>query len=190
MNRFLLLIFVACSPPPPGPDGGVDAGSCRDTAKTPPNLLQNPGFECDSSPAEWSAVFGTLELVPGGRSGRAARLTTATRGSFRYSQEFAVDAGTRTFCFSAWRQGTAPFMRMKVFQGTGATGIEFAEQVFSDWRKIPTLRVPNDNASKLQLVFEVQTNRTDGQSAMPGDTLLIDDVDVWESSSADCRENR
>ncbi len=80
-------------------------------------------------------------------------------------------------------------MRMKVFQGSGASGVDLAEQVFSDWRRIPTREVPNANTNKLQLAFEVQTNRTDGQSARPGDTLLIDDVDVWESSTH-CAENR
>lgn len=193
MNRFLLLIFVACGPPPPsGPDAGVDGG-CRDAAKTPPNLLQNPGFECDSTPPEWKAANGTLELVGGGRTGRAAKvtMTNALGGRFTYAQEFAVDAGTKTFCFSAWLTGTAPFMRMRVLrvENGGVREVPFSEQVFPDWKRIPTLEVANDNAPKLQLIFEVQTNRTDGQNAMPGDTMLIDDVDVWESSTR-CNESR
>ena len=67
--------------------------------------------------------------------------------------------------------------------------VSFSEQIFSDWRRIPTLKVTGDNAPKIQLVFEVQTNRTDGQSAMAGQTMLIDDVDVWESSN-NCSESR
>ena len=51
------------------------------------------------------------------------------------------------------------------------------------------LKVSNDNAPKLQLVFEAQTNRGDGLDAVAGETLLIDDVDVWETSG-NCTETR
>jgi hypothetical protein len=176
------------------PDAG-GGGGCRDTGKTPANLLENPGFECDSTPAEWSAVYGTLELAAGGRSGRAAKVTANQAGGrMAYATDFAVDAGSKTFCFSAYISGTAPFMRMRVLRvlNGGVQEVAQSDQLFGDFRRTPLgqpLKVTNDNAPKLQLVFEVQTNRSDGMNAKPGDTLLIDDVDVWESA-ANCTETR
>ena len=79
-------------------------------------------------------------------------------------------------------------MRMRVLQGTGQE-VQFSELIFPEWRRIPTLKVGNENAPRLQLVFEIQTNRTDALNGKPGDTMLIDDVDVWESS-ANCMEQR
>jgi hypothetical protein len=188
---FALLGLSACGPMTVVPD----AGGCRGAVKTPANLLENPGFECDSTPSEWSAVYGTLDLVAGGRTGRAAQVTVnAAGGRMAYTKEFAVDAGTKTFCFSAYISGTAPFMRMRVLRVFNGSVQEVAQsdQLFSDFRRTPLgmpLKVGNDSAPKLQLVFEAQTNRADGMNALPGQVMLIDDVDVWESS-ANCSETR
>lgn len=186
-----VLVLAGCGPMTVVPDAG-GGGACRDTSKSPANLIENPGFECDELPAEWSAVSGTLELAAGGRSGRAAKVTVNQAGGrFAYTKSFAPDAGTSTFCFSAWLQGTAPFMRMRVLRDLGGSvqEVAFSEQIFADWHRIPTLKVANENAPKLQLVFEVQTNRGDGLNARPGQTMLIDDVDVWQST-ANCSETR
>lgn len=172
------------------PDAGP--GGCKDTSKTPANLLENWAFECDSTPSEWSAIYGTLELVSGGRSGRAAQITVNSAGGrLAHTRDVVVDGGTKSFCFSAYLKGTAPFMRMRVLRVMSGSvqEVAFSEQIFSDWRKIPTLKVTNDNAPKLQLVFEVQTNRSDNMNAMPGQTMLIDDVDVWETTG-NCTETR
>ncbi|MDP1824152.1 MAG: hypothetical protein Q8L48_12945 [Archangium sp.] len=192
----LTLAFTcfACGPTTVAPDAGTPAG-CRDTSKTPANLLENPGFECDTMPSEWSAIYGTLELVAGGRSGRAAKLTaSAAGGRMAYAKEFAVDSGMKTFCFSAYISGTAPFMRMRVLRvlNGGVQEVAQSDQLFGDFRRTPLgtpLKVGNENAPKLQLVFEVQTNRSDGMNAVPGDTMLVDDVDVWESNTS-CAETR
>jgi hypothetical protein len=82
-------------------------------------------------------------------------------------------------------------MRMRVLRDFNGSvqEVAFSEQIFSDFRKVPTLKVTGENAPKLQLVFEVQTNRGDGQNAMAGQTMLIDDVDVWETSN-NCMEAR
>ncbi len=194
MRRLLavpVVLLVACGPQTVTPDAG---GACKDTSKTPANLLENPGFECGEAtmPAEWSAIYGTLELAAGGRTGRAAKVTVnAAGGRFAYTKIFAPDVGTRTYCFSAWLSGTAPFMRMRVLRDFNGSvqEVAFSDQIFPDFRRIPTLKVTGENAPKLQLVFEVQTNRTDGQNAIAGQTMLIDDVDVWEST-ANCSETR
>ena len=194
MRAFLLTLPLCfgCGPMlTPVPDAGRDL-LCNGAAKTPANLLENGAFECDPSPATWRALYGTLELGAGGRTGRAAKVTVnAAGGRMSYAKDFAVDAGMKTFCFSAWLTGTAPSMRLRVLRVFPANVQEdqFSELIFPDWKRIPTFKVSNDQAPKLQLVFEVQTNRTDGLNAVPGDTMLIDDVDVWEGS-ANCSETR
>lgn len=183
----LVVVLSACGPATGTPDAG---GGCLDSGKTPANLIENARFECDSM--EWSAIYGTLELASGGRSGRAAKVTVNQAGGrFAYAKEFAPNPGTKTFCFSAYLSGTAPFMRMRVLRDFNGSvqEVAFSEQIFSDFRKIPTLKVTADNAPKLQLVFEVQTNRPDGMNGMTGQTMLIDDVDVWETTN-NCMEAR
>lgn len=190
LSSMLLALAAGCGPANPTADAGADP--CKGAAKTPANLIDNPGFECDSG--EWGAVAGYGQFAPvaGGRAGRAGQLTVEQLGGrLVYAKDFAPDAGSKTFCFTAWLKGTAPFMRLRVlreFPGN-VQEVQFSEQIFSDWRRIPPLKVEALNAPKLTLVFEVQTNRADGQSAQAGQTMLIDDVDVWESS-ASCAESR
>jgi hypothetical protein len=192
MKRALLVLVLAsgCSPQMMTPDGG--GGACLDTSNTPPNLIENPHFECDSATAEWTGtIYGTFELAPGGRSGRAGKLTvTQGGGRFVYTKNVAADAVGKRYCYSAWLSGTAPFMRIKLVSEKSGSAFEdsFSEQIFSDFRRIPpqaTLPI-GQGTTKLSLLFEVQTNRTDGQNAVAGQTMLIDDVDVWESSNGSC----
>ena len=72
-------VLFACGPTAVVPDAGGPLG-CRDTSKTPANLIENGGFECDTSPLEWSAVYGTFETVSTGRSGRAGQITVNPAG--------------------------------------------------------------------------------------------------------------
>ncbi len=195
MRASLLLVFVVlvgCGPTGPGPDAGV---TCRDTARTPASLLENFNFECGAAP--WAAVFGTFDVAAGeGRGGGAAgRLTvTSAGGRFSYAPAALTNGGTKTYCVAAWVKGTVPFIRMRAlldFDGR-VQEYSFSEQLSAEWKRTPPvnpLKVPNDNAPKVLLVFEAQTNRTDGQSAQPGQTLLVDDVDLWETTG-DCREPR
>lgn len=181
--------LLGCGPAP----SGADAGACRDAAKSPPNLLENPGFECGDS--GWSAIYGTLAAVAGGHAGQALQLTTsAAGGRFAYAKDVVTEGGLKTYCFTAWVKGTAPFMRLRVLRDFGGQVQEdqFNEALGPEWKRTPPvtpLKVPNGNAPKIQLVFEVQTSRPDGQNAKPGDTLLVDDVDVWETSGS-CTEAR
>ncbi len=188
-----LALLSACDPMTVIPDAGP--ADCRDHSKSPQNVIENPGFECDTSPPTWSgsSIYGTFELVALGRSGRAGQVTVkdALGGRFSYAKDFAVDAGLKTFCVQAWLKGTAPFMRVRVLRSPNNTAVEQADQIAAEWTRVPLrpLSVTTDNAARLQLVFEIQTGRADGQNGMPGQTMLIDDVDVWESS-ANCAEAR
>ncbi len=191
----LAILLSACGPQTPTPDAGGGDADCRDLSKSPVNLLANPGFECDTSPATWSGgVYGTFDLVSGGRSGRAGQVTVKDTlgGRFAYARDVVSDAGTKTYCVRAWVKGTAPFMRMRVLRSPNNTAVEQADVITADWHRVPMgtpLSFTGDNAAKVQLVFEIQTGRSDGQNGMPGQIMLIDDVDVWESS-ANCSEAR
>lgn len=188
----LVLVLAACGPATPGTDAGVD---CRDTTRTPASLLPNWNFECGASP--WAPVFGDFALAPGeGRGGGAAgKLTvTAAGGRFTYQPAALTNGGTKTYCLQAWVKGSVPFIRMRAlldFDGR-VQEYSFSEALGPDWKKTPPvnpLRIPNESAPKLLIVFEAQTNRTDGQSAVPGQTLFVDDVDLWETSGT-CTEAR
>lgn len=189
-----LLVATGCGGGGAGADGGVDGG---DACTTAGNLVVNAGFECGGDmPAEWTPIYGALEFPTGGaKSGqRSAKLTmeNALGARFGYAKDLVTNGGTKTYCVTAWAKGTAPYMRIRVLRDDG-TGVEFNSPVPTSWERVPpsiTVQTPNQNASKLQLVFELQTNRSDGQNAVAGDVLYVDDVDAWESPSGRCDEVR
>lgn len=197
-----LWVLAGCGGGGGAADGGVDgggAGACRQPGKSPENLVDNYGFECGgAAPAEWAPVFGTLEFPTGdAKSGqRAAKLTANAQGArFTYVPDLVTNGGQQTFCVTAWAKGTAPYMRLRVLrdEGGGATSLEFNSPVPRAWERVPpnlTLIAPNQGSAKLQLVFELQTNRGDGQNAKPGDVLYVDDVDAWASATGRCDEVR
>lgn len=188
------LALVACGPPTNvTPDaGGGDA--CKDTAKMPPNLVSNFGFECGgASPAEWSPVYGSLELVTDTPHGgtRAAKLTMtdALGGRFAYAPNLAT-GGTKTYCFNAWIRGTAPHMRLAVLRDDN-TRVDFSSPVPATWTLVKPskpLDVANNSSPKLTFFFEMQTTRGDTMNAKVGDTLFVDDVDVYESVTGNCSD--
>lgn len=186
------VVFCACSG-----SSGDDAGSgCKDTTKTPSNFIENPGFECGgSTPTEWSSVYGTLSFPSEGRSGRAAKVTMVDTSGARIAYNVDItNGGTSSYCFSAYVKGTTPFMRLRVFRDLGSSNItsyDFSAPVTTSWSRVPGKygqKVPFANAQRLQLLFEAQTGRSDGLDAKVGDTLLVDDVDGWVSTSGNCDE--
>lgn len=188
-----LLVATGCGGGGGASDGGADGGGCT----TAGNLVVNAGFECGGdAPAEWTPVYGKLEFPSGdAKSGqRAAKLTmeNALGARFAYAMDLVTNGGTKTYCVTAWAKGTAPYLRIRVLRDDG-TGVEFNSPVPAAWERVPpsiTVQTPNQNAATLQLVFELQTGRSDGQNAVPGDVLFIDDVDAWESPSGRCDEVR
>jgi hypothetical protein len=192
-----LSVLAGCGGGGGATDGGADGG---DGCTTAGNLVVNAGFECGgAAPAEWAPVFGSLEFPAGdARSGqRAAKLTANAQGArFSYVPDLVTAGGNKTYCVTAWAKGTAPFMRLRVLRDDGGgafTSFDFNAPVPTAWERVPpnlTVVAPNANAARLQLVFELQTNRSDGQNAVPGDVLFIDDVDAWESPSGRCDEVR
>lgn len=189
---FAAMALSAC-----GSTGGGDAGACLDTSKTPPDVISNYSFECGgAAPAEWTAVYGTLSY-PAGHTGRAAQLTVDSAGGrMAYTPALGASGTTTTYCITAWVSGTTPFMKMRVLKQSGPsnfTEYDFSAPAGSIWSRIPpttALAIPFDNAQGLQLLFEAQQGRPDGMNAQVGDTLLVDDVDLWQSASGRCDEAR
>jgi hypothetical protein len=187
------LVVLGCgSPPIVTPDAG---NTFCVGQHLPPNLVQNWGFDCSGAAApEWAAIYGKLDFPDGaGRKGsRAARLVVSDETLARFSTATPIPTEpTKTYCLSAWARGTAPHMRLTVVHDNAST-LSFASPVPKDWGKIPPspFRVRNPSGSSIQPMFEIQTSRPDSENAKVGDTLLIDDVDVWESSSGLCDETR
>jgi hypothetical protein len=158
-----------------------DAGGCGATL-TPPNLIANGGFECGAG-SEWGAQFGDFAVVSGGHaSDHAGQLTVASdaQGQLGYESTVVASTSGNTYCVHAWVKGTVTAVRMEVVP----SGQTFSTPVGSDWLRAPpttNLEIPTTKGSSLSLRFRVQN----GQA---GQTLLVDDVDFWESSDGRCRE--
>jgi hypothetical protein len=184
-------ILVACGPPQTVvPDAGDD---CNGPTKTPPNLVKNPGFECGGdAPAEWSPFFGDLAFVADAHSGsRAAKVTATANGSgqFSYAPVVVTAAdGAKTYCAAAWMKGSTPNARLSLLVDVGGGGTEytFTSPISGAWIRLPpttNLQVPAPRDGKVYLRFQMK-------DATAGDTLLVDDLDVWESGDGRCQETR
>lgn len=180
-----VVVAAASCGSPSQPPGGCSA------EKSPPNVIVNGSFDCAVSDA-WSMVFGsTFAMVEGGRAGQAAQVTVSSLGGrIAYAKDIVAGPSSKSFCFTGWVKGTAPYMRMRVLRDMGGSVSEVSQSapVTGQWTQIPAIKVEQLNAPRLQLMFEAQTNRTDAFNAKEGDTLLVDDVDAWEFSGS-C-ENR
>jgi hypothetical protein len=186
---------LACgSPGGGGLDAGpVDGGSssvCDGPSKSPPNLVPNSGFECGEQ--GWAPQYGTLETVTDARTGsKAVKLTATATGAGQFSQLFVSSASGNTYCAWAWLKGTVSDVRLSVLSagatGTGGTDTNFSSPVATNtWIRVrPSvpLSVPSRAGDKLYLRFVFSNGKA-------GDTLIVDDVDVWESIDGKCNETR
>lgn len=182
----LLLALAACGPPPtPTPD----AGDCPEPSLTPPNLVKNAGFECGgAAPAEWQAQYGALDFVADAHGGaRAAGVTaTGTLGQFAYATPVFTAPKGGTWCARAWMKGTVASAQVSVMVDTGGGGTDWTQNapITASWLRLPTgtnLQVPASLNAKVYLRFVMNNPKA-------GDTLLVDDVDLWESSDGLCHE--
>ncbi|MGA9524210.1 MAG: hypothetical protein WBV82_22330 [Myxococcaceae bacterium] len=177
----------ACIAGEGAPDGG---GTCRDTSnRAAPNVLENPGFECGIE--GWDVLFEgqgkfTRETAVT-RSGQgAARLTATSSGTTQFVQL----AGTRdvvpgsVWCASAWMRGTASDGRLTI------------RRVGSNQQQNAFTPVTNDEWSRTSSPFKITIEPADTELilfvAMPypkaGDSLLVDDVALWQSKDGSCTE--
>ena len=162
----------------------VDAGDmCAGGAKTPANLLQNPGFECSRNPEQWVGSFSfDLASHSGGKS---AKLVADAAGTvFLGIDSVAKPTTATTYCMTLWAKGTAPAVRLSGL--TSPQAMMFSNPLSGDtWVRVPpttVLKVPV--AANAGLAIKIAP-----ANAAAGDTVFIDDVDVWESTT-DCKETR
>ena len=174
--------LAACSPPMDMPDGGMMM-TCG-TAKTPANLVVDPQLECGTQ--GWSAQFGTVEVVAGGRSGKALQLTASSTGAGQMGVGTAVVAMTsgKAYCLSAWVKGTASDARLEVLPTKGAMAAAFATPITADWVRAPM----NSNLKVSFAAGDTLYLRVRLIGAQAGQTLLLDDLDFYESASGNCNE--
>ena len=161
----------------------VDAGDmCAGAAKTPPNLLQNPGFECSKNPEQWIGSFAFDVAAHSGA--KSAKLVADAAGQvFLGIDQVAKPAAATTYCITAWAKGTAPTVKLQGL--TSPQAMMFASPLTVDWARVPpttVLAVPV--AANQGLAIKINFS-----NAAPGDTIFIDDVDVWESTT-NCKETR
>ncbi len=162
----------------------VDAGdTCAGAAKTPANLLTNPGFECSRNPEQWVGSF-TFDVAA--HSGlKSAKLVADSAGLvFLGIDQVAKPTAATTYCITAWAKGTAPAVKLSGL--TSPTAMMFSNPLSGDtWVRVPpttALAVPVQANQGLALKIAFA-------NAAAGDTLFIDDVDVWESTT-NCKETR
>jgi hypothetical protein len=160
----------------PPPDGGSTCGG----QLTPANLLDDPSFECGGS--AWSAQQGTFEVVSEARTGsKAGQLTANATGGGQLGIATPIVAMTsgRAYCVSLWVKGTASDARFEVLPGMGGSAPAFSTPVTSSW-----VRAPMASNLKVQVpagdALYLRARILNGQA---GQTLLIDDVDFYESAS-------
>lgn len=185
----VLVVAPACGSAPSTPDAG---DSCASPTRSPPTLVANSGFECGGEkPAEWSAIYGTLSMATEGHSGARAGQVTADGlgGRFSYTGPVATNSGAqRTWCGAAWMKGTTPNAKLTLMADSsgGGTAYSFTSPINGTWIRLPlstNLQAPVPSGSRLLLLFEMKDQKA-------GDTLLVDDVDVWESPDGKCQEVR
>ncbi len=185
--------LLAACPGPSSLDGGSrqDGGpeACRPVT-SPPQLVSNPSFECgtDTGATSWFARSGELSIVSDAHTGaRAVKMTVGSDGLqavLAYELDVDTELGSKTYCATVWAKGmTKSDLVLRRFPGTDA---RFVGVPSATWKRIPpnlVLDATGDGAQRL-LLFVTTLD------AKPGDSLLIDDVDVWVSSSGRCDENR
>ena len=180
----VVLFAASCSPPPMMMNDGGSSG-CEGPAKSPPNLLADPSFECGT--AVWTVVTGDFAVVSGGRTGeKAGRLSATTAGSGQAGLGPVVASTSgKAYCLYAWVSGSASDMRMEVLPTMAGVASSFSSPVpASGWLQAPmssNLKVQVAAGDSLYLRFRILNSQA-------GQTLDLDDLDLWESQSGNCDE--
>ncbi len=180
-----LVSVSACGVAAPTTDAG-----CSNGVKSPPNLMINGGFECGgAAPAEWMGVNGSLSFVTTGASegSRAAKVTSDASGTGGVGSTTAVVPKTsgKTYCINAKVKGTAADVRLEVF---GSLLTSFGSPLSSPdvWVRLP----PTTNLEIREPADQALFVKVRAQGGAAGDTVIVDDIDLWESPSGKCDQQR
>ncbi len=173
-----------------GAGGAGGSGNCNGAAKTPPNLVGNNGFECGDT--GWSPQSGDVVADADAHSGTKSLKLTATAAGGKFASTAPIVASTTgsVYCAVAYLRGTVADAQLSVLEDKGGTVVDhtFSTPVKSEngWLRAPpstNLEVRAAAGSKLYVRFLMRTPAA-------GETLLVDDVDVWESTDGKCKETR
>ena len=191
--------LAACGPITRGPDagsgggaGGGSGGNCSPAAKTPPNLVPNNGFECGDlgwSPQGSASLAADTDARTGTQSARLVAMGAPPDGKFSVTLPVVASASGKVYCALAYLKGTVADAQLSILEATagGVVDHTFSTPVASTtWVRTPrsfNLDVHAAAGSKLYVRLVMRT-------PMLNDTLLVDDVDVWESSDGLCKEIR
>ena len=152
--------------------------------------MANGSFECGgAAPAEWMGVNGTLSFVTTGASdgSRAAKVVSDASGTGGIGSTSPVVAKTsgKTYCINAKAKGTAADVRLEVF---GSLLTSFGSPLSSPdaWVRLP----PTTNLEVREPADQSLYVKVHAQGAAAGDTVIVDDIDLWESPTGKCDQVR
>lgn len=195
----MALVGVACGPTPGGMDGGTGGGSgggggtCAPAAKTPPNLVPNNGFECGDmgwSPQGAATLAANADARTGSQSAKLVAMGSPADGKFAVTLPIVTSTSGKTYCAQAYLKGTVANAQLSVLESAAGGGVvdhTFSTPVASTtWLRTPpstNLEVRAAAGAKLYVRLVMRNPNAN-------DTLLVDDVDVWESADGLCKETR
>lgn len=177
-----------------GTTGGADAGqnACLGTPKSPANVLSDPGFDCGTDTWKAASSYGEFKIVEGGITGKAGQITFKGELGARFGALGVIaDGQGKTWCAQAMVKGSAKVIDLLLVPSAGGQGVSFSAPLTSSWSKVrPSggldLVVPA--GASADLLFRVQTSGPN--AAAVGDSVLVDDVDVWASATGRCDDAR
>lgn len=174
----------------PGGGGGGGGLTCPESpAGNPPNLLDNPGFECGDPPSKWTpGFFGTLSKTTGRTGSAAARWTSIASpdaGTIAYYLTSDVQAPVTVgqwICAAAYVKGTGQnaIIRMRVTT-TSNTSIDqqsFAQFLTTDWSRI-------ENSTRVEPGYKSVVYGVGLRQPVAGQYIEVDDAAMWISTQPD-----
>lgn len=186
MRALIAMTLMMSGPLGCDPSARASDAGCDGAVKNPANLMRNGGFECDLT-QEWMGVNGTLTQVSEGVSegGYAAKVVSDASGTGGVGSTRAVVAATsgKVYCASAKVRGTVADVRLEVF---GSKLTSFASPLRSEasWVRLP----PSTNLEIREPADQTLYVKVRAQGASAGQTLFVDDIDLWESTAGACHE--
>lgn len=150
--------------------------------------MLNGGFECGGdAPTEWMAVNGVMSFVTSGSSegARAVQIVSDSTGTGGVGSTKAVVKPTsgKTYCINARVKGTASDVRLEVF-GSQLTSAASPLNSPNTWVRVP----PTTNLRVIEPIDQELFVKVRANAGTGGETLFVDDIDLWESSNGRCEE--
>ncbi len=148
--------------------------------------MVNGGFECGEL-SEWMGVMGTLTVTSTGAAegSHAAQIVIDATGTGGIGSTNPVVAKTsgKVYCASAKVRGTVSDVRLEVFGGQ-LTSFGSPLNSPDTWVRLP----PSTNLEIREPVDQKLYVKVRAQNGKAGDTLFVDDIDLWESADGKCKE--